>query len=113
MGAIPYYGLASGFLTGKYRSAADFGKSPRGSGMNHYLNPRGLGLLAAMDGVAARTGAALAEIAIAWILAQPGITAPIASATSVAQVESLARGARLVLTPEDLTVLNAAGSDRV
>ena len=113
MAAIPYYGLASGFLTGKYRSAADFGKSPRGGGMNRYLNPRGLGLLAAMDGVAGRTGAALAEIAIAWIVAQPGIAAPIASATSVGQVESLARGARLVLSTEDLAALNAAGSEAV
>ena len=111
MGAIPYYGLASGFLTGKYRSAADFGISQRGGGMNRYLNPRGLAILAAMDKVAARTGAALAEIAIAWIAAQPGIAAPIASATSVAQVASLARGARLVLSPEDLGLLTAAGQD--
>lgn len=111
MGAIPYYGLASGFLTGKYRSAADFGKSQRGGGMNRYLNPRGLGLLAAMDKVSARNGAALAEIAIAWIVAQPGIAAPIASATSVAQVTSLAKGARLVLTAEDLALLDAAGQE--
>jgi len=109
MGAIPYYGLAAGFLTGKYRSAADFGQSVRGGGMNHYLNPRGLAILAAMDKVAARTGAALAEIAIAWIVAQPGITAPIASATSVAQVASLARGARLTLSAQDLAELTAAG----
>ena len=111
MGAIPYYGLAAGFLTGKYRSAADFGQSVRGGGMNRYLNPRGLAILTAMDGVAARTGAALAEIAIAWIVAQPGITAPIASATSVAQVTSLARGARLVLSPDDLVALTAAGQE--
>ncbi|MBC7739344.1 MAG: aldo/keto reductase [Candidatus Saccharibacteria bacterium] len=111
MGAIPYYGLAAGFLTGKYRSSADFGKSQRGGGMNRYLNPRGLGLLAAMDKVAARTGAALAEIAIAWIVAQPGIAAPIASATSVAQVASLARGARLVLSVEDLALLDAVGTE--
>ena len=111
MGAIPYYGLAAGFLTGKYRSAADFGQSVRGGGMNRYLNPRGLGILTAMDKVAARTGAALAEIAIAWIVAQPGITAPIASATSVAQVASLARGARLVLSDADLAALTAAGQE--
>ena len=113
MGAIPYYGLASGFLTGKYRSAADFGKSTRGGGMNRYLNPRGLALLAVMDRVASRTGAVLAEIAIAWIVAQPGIAAPIASATSVGQVESLARGARLVLSTEDLAALNTAGAEAV
>jgi aryl-alcohol dehydrogenase-like predicted oxidoreductase len=113
MGAIPYYGLAAGFLTGKYRSATDFGKSPRGSGMNRYLNPRGLAILAAMDTVAARSGATLAEIAIAWIVAQPGITAPIASATTVAQVQSLAKGARLVLSPEDMALLNGLGREAV
>ena len=100
MGSIPYYSLAAGFLTGKYRSEADFHKSPRGEDMGDYLNPRGYRILAAMDSVAERTGARHAEIALAWVLAQPGITAPIASATSVQQVESLARGARLVLTAE-------------
>ncbi len=110
LGAITYFGLASGFLTGKYRSEADFGKSQRGGSMGKYLNPRGLAILAAMDGVAARTGASLAEIALAWIIAQPGITAPIASATSVSQVESLARGARLQLSAEDLAVLTQAGA---
>jgi aryl-alcohol dehydrogenase-like predicted oxidoreductase len=109
MGAVPYYSLAAGFLTGKYRSEADFGQSARGGGMAKYLNPRGLRILAAMDGVAARTGAAHAEIALAWVLAQPGITAPIASATSPAQVASLARGARLRLSAEDLAALTAAG----
>lgn len=109
MGAIPYYSLAAGFLTGKYRSEADFGQSARGGGMAKYLNPRGLAILAAMDGVAARTGAKHAEIALAWVLAQRGITAPIASATSVQQVASLARGARLKLSAEDLAALTAAG----
>jgi aryl-alcohol dehydrogenase-like predicted oxidoreductase len=109
MGAIPYYSLASGFLTGKYRTEADFGQSARGAGMSRFLNPRGLKILAAMDAVAARTNAAHAEIALAWILAQPGITAPIASATSVKQLESLARGARLVLSAEDLAELTKAG----
>ena len=109
MGAIPYYSLASGFLTGKYRTEADFGLSARGAGMSRFLNPRGLKILAAMDAVAARTGAAHAEIALAWILAQPGITAPIASATSVQQLQSLARGARLVLSAGDLAELTKAG----
>ena len=108
LGALSYFSLASGFLTGKYRSAADFGKSPRGGSMGKYLDAAGLALLAAMDTVSARTGAALSEIAIAWIVAQPGIAAPIASATSVRQVESLARGARLVLAAEDLALLTAA-----
>jgi aryl-alcohol dehydrogenase-like predicted oxidoreductase len=107
---IHYYGLASGFLTGKYRTAADAQKSPRGKGVvNNYLNPRGLKILAALDGVAARTGAALSEIALAWVAAQPGVAAPIASATSVAQVESLVRGARLSLSAEDLKALTDAG----
>ncbi len=107
---IPYYGLASGFLTGKYRSAADAEKSPRGRGVvQKYLNERGLKILAAMDEVAARTGAALSEIALAWLAAQPAVAAPIASATSVAQVESLARGARLTLKADDLALLSAAG----
>ena len=110
MGAIPYYSLASGFLTGKYRTEADFGISARGAGMSRFLNPRGLKILAAMDAVAARTGAAHAEIALAWILAQPGITAPIASATSVKQLASLARGARLALSAEDLAELTTAGA---
>lgn len=109
LGAIPYYSLAAGFLTGKYRSAEDFGQSARGAGMSRYLNARGLAILAAMDAVAARTGARHAEIALAWVLAQPGITAPIASATSVAQVASLARGARLVLSADDLAALTRAG----
>jgi aryl-alcohol dehydrogenase-like predicted oxidoreductase len=110
MGAIPYYSLASGFLTGKYRTEADFGLSARGAGMSRFLNPRGLKILTAMDAVAARTGAAHAEIALAWIIAQPGITAPIASATSVKQLESLARGARLVLSAQDLAELTGAGA---
>jgi len=109
LGSIPYYGLASGFLTGKYRSEADFDKSPRGKGIAKYLDDKGKRILAAMDQVAARTGAAHAEIALAWLAAQPGVTAPIASATSVAQVESLARGARLALGTDDLRALTKAG----
>jgi aryl-alcohol dehydrogenase-like predicted oxidoreductase len=105
-----YYGLASGFLSGKYRSAEDARKSPRGGGVvGKYLNDKGLRILAAMDKVAERTGAAHAEIALAWVAAQPAVAAPIASATSVAQVESLARGARLALGAEDLAALTDAG----
>lgn len=109
IGVIVYYGLAAGFLTGKYRGEADFGKSKRGGSMAKYLNTRGLAILGAMDAVAAETGAAHAEIALAWIAAQPGITAPIASATSVAQVASLACGARLTLSDRHLAALTAAG----
>jgi len=107
---IPYYSLAAGFLTGKYRSEADFGQSPRGKGMAKYLDAKGKRLLEAMDKVAESTGAAHAEIALAWINAQPGVAAPIASATSVGQLESLIRGARLTLGKDDLKLLNQAGA---
>ncbi|MBH0236771.1 aldo/keto reductase [Methylobrevis albus] len=110
IGAIPYYALAAGFLTGKYRSAADFGQSTRGEGMAKYLDAKGLRILAALDEVAAATGATPAEVSLAWLAAQPGVTAPIASATSLPQLESLARGARLVLAPEHLARLTAAGN---
>jgi len=107
---IHYFGLARGFLTGKYRVPEDAGKSPRGKGVvEHYFNDRGFRILAALDAVAARTGAALSEIALAWVAAQPGVAAPIASATSVDQVTSLARGARLTLSAEDIQELTDAG----
>jgi aryl-alcohol dehydrogenase-like predicted oxidoreductase len=109
IGVIPYYSLAAGFLTGKYRSEADFGKSPRGTRMGRYLDDRGKRILAALDQVSAETGASPAEISLAWLVAQPGVTAPIASATSVSQIESLARGVRLTLTPAQLEALTAAG----
>jgi aryl-alcohol dehydrogenase-like predicted oxidoreductase len=107
---IHYYGLARGFLSGKYRKPEDAAKSPRGkNAVDTYLDDKGRRILAALDAVSARTGAALSEIALAWIAAQPGVAAPIASATSVEQVKSLARAARLVLGKADLEELNAAG----
>ena len=107
---IHYAGLAQGFLTGKYRSAADATKSPRGQGIvSKYLDDRGHRILAALDAVAARTGAAPAEIALAWVAAQPAVVAPIASATSVEQLQSLVRSARLQLSAEDLQELTEAG----
>jgi aryl-alcohol dehydrogenase-like predicted oxidoreductase len=107
---IGYYSLARGFLAGKYRSEADADKSPRGANaIRHYLNDRGRRILAALDTVAARRGAAPAEIALGWIAAQPGVGGAIASATSRAQVESLARGARLALSADDLAALTEAG----
>ncbi|MGV3490339.1 MAG: aldo/keto reductase, partial [Devosia sp.] len=107
---IHYYGLASGFLTGKYRRPEDAGKSPRGGGVvSKYLNDKGFRILAALDEVSARTGAALSEIALAWVAAQPAVAAPIASATSVEQIKSLARGARLELSAADLKLLTDAG----
>jgi aryl-alcohol dehydrogenase-like predicted oxidoreductase len=108
---IGYFSLARGFLSGKYRSAEDAGKSAgRGQNVvNKYINPKGERVLAALDAVAKRTGAKQAEVALAWIAAQPGVGAPIASGTSVEQVESLAKGARLRLSAEDLRELTAAG----
>jgi aryl-alcohol dehydrogenase-like predicted oxidoreductase len=105
LSAITYFSLASGFLTGKYRSKADLAKSARGGGVEKYLSPRGTKLLAVLDEVSTRIGARPAEVALAWINATPGVAAPIASATSVAQLESLARGARLVLGVDDVKKL--------
>ncbi|HEY4199519.1 MAG TPA: aldo/keto reductase [Devosiaceae bacterium] len=109
IGVIPYFSLAAGFLTGKYRSAADFGKSARGARMEKYLDAKGMKILAALDQVAGETGATPAEISLAWLVAQPGVTAPIASATSVEQVESLAKGVKLELSAAQLQVLTDAG----
>ena len=108
IGVIPYFSLAAGFLTGKYRSAADLNQSPRGQGMAKYMNERGFRILDALDGLAEAQRATPAEIALAWLMAQPGVTAPIASATRVEQVASLARAADLVLSAADLDVLDQA-----
>jgi len=110
---IPYYSLAAGFLTGKYRSKADLDKSPRGQGIAKYLDDKGQRILAALDEVAQATGATPAEIALAWINAQPGVAAPIASATSISQLISLARGAALVLSQANLELLTKAGQIEV
>ena len=109
MGTVVYYSLASGFLTGKYRSKADLGKSARGGGIERYMNEKGEAILAALDQVAKANDATPAEVSLAWLVAQPGVTAPIASATSVEQVRSLAKGVRLKLSEEDLGLLTAAG----
>ena len=110
IGVITYYSLAKGFLTGKYRGEADLGQSPRGGGVKAYLNPRGFRILAALDEVAARHGVKPAAVALAWIVARPGVTAPIASATSLAQVESLIRAATLTLSGEDVAALDLASA---
>ena len=110
LGVLPYWSLAAGFLTGKYRSEADFGKSPRGGGMKKYLDARGLKILAAVDAVAARYKAAPASIAIAWLVARPSITAPIASATSLAQLETLIAGAKIKLDAAAVKQLDAASA---
>ncbi|WP_353204077.1 aldo/keto reductase [Sphingomonas sp.] len=109
IGAVPYYGIASGYLTGKYRSPADFGKSVRCERMQAFMDGTGPAVLAAMDAVAEESGATLAQIALAWLAAQPAITAPIASATSVAQIEELLGSMDLGLTTEQLDRLTVAG----
>jgi len=108
LSAITYYGLAAGFLSGKYRKQEDLVGARSGS-VQRYFNDKGLKVLAAMDDVSGRTGAALAEIALAWVAAQPGVAAPLASATSTTQLQSLVRGARLTLAAEDVKLLNDAG----
>ncbi len=109
IGTVPYYGLASGFLTGKYRNADDIGKSVRGGRMQPLIDGKSA-VLAAMDTVAEETGATLAQIALSWLAAQPGVTAPIASATSVAQMEELAGAMTLTLSREQLDRLTLAGA---
>jgi aryl-alcohol dehydrogenase-like predicted oxidoreductase len=109
IGVIPYFSLASGFLTGKYRSEADFGKSPRGQRMKERLNDRGHRILAALDRVGKETNATPAQVSLAWLLAR-GVTAPIASATSVEQLNELMRGATLELTRDAVKILDEASA---
>ena len=110
LGVITYFSLAKGFLSGKYRSEADLGKSPRGGGIKSYLDARGMRILAALDAVSAKHSATQAEVALAWIIARPGVTAPIASATSAEQVNSLIKAASLKLTPDDVEELDKASA---
>jgi aryl-alcohol dehydrogenase-like predicted oxidoreductase len=105
---IPFYGLASGFLTGKYRSEADFGKSVRGPRMAKYLDDRGRRILAALDEVSAELGATDAQVALAWLMTK--ITAPLASATSVDQLRDIAGAARITLSAEAVAKLDAASA---
>ena len=113
IGVVSYYSLASGFLTGKYRSEADLGKSEaRGAKVSGYLGERGYRVLAALDDIGEAQGATPAQIALAWIMAQPAISAAIASATKLAQFEELAKAATLSLTPAQLAALNAASESR-
>jgi aryl-alcohol dehydrogenase-like predicted oxidoreductase len=110
LGVIPYWSLASGFLTGKYRSEADLGKSPRGGAVKKYLNAGGDKVLAALDEISAGMGATPGQVALAWLIARPSITAPIASATSVAQWEEIAKAADLSLSAEAIKKLDAASA---
>ncbi|GGE34682.1 oxidoreductase [Agaricicola taiwanensis] len=110
VGVICYYGLAAGFLTGKYRSAADFGKSARGQGMSTYLNARGLRILAALDKVSGELGGTPAQVALAWLIARPSVTAPIVSATSLDQLRDILGAARLTLGSEAIAALDDASA---
>jgi len=111
IGVIGYSSLASGFLTGKYRSKADFGKSPRGGRMEKFLNDRGLRILAALDQVAAESHSTPASVALAWLMARPSVTAPIASATSLEQLEALIAAASLQLDRSAMELLESASSE--
>jgi aryl-alcohol dehydrogenase-like predicted oxidoreductase len=108
LAVFPYYSLANGFLTGKYRSRDDLDKSPRGLRNIAYLEGRGMRVLEALDEVAAETGAALASVALAWLMAQPTVTAPIASATSLDQLAQLTAALELSQSPDQIERLNAA-----
>lgn len=110
LAVVSYYSLASGFLSGKYRSREDLGKSPRGSRVERMLDARGLRILDALDEVADRQCSTPASVALAWLIARPGITAPIASATSLEQVASLASAVQLTLAPADIDALDRSSA---
>jgi aryl-alcohol dehydrogenase-like predicted oxidoreductase len=112
VGVINFYALAAGFLSGKYRKPEDAAQSARGANtVKKYLNERGLKILAALDEAARSTGSTPARVAIAWVMARPGITAPIASATSLAQVDELVQATRLVLDGQTLAQLDRASAE--
>lgn len=106
IGVITYFSLARGFLSGKYRSKADLAQSPRGGSIDRYFSPRGFAILDALEAIAARHGVPPADIALAWIVARADVTAPIASATSLVQLESMIRAGRLQLDRADIEELN-------
>jgi len=110
IGVISYYSLASGFLTGKYRSENDLSKSSRGQGVKKFMNPRGFKILAALDKVAVEYGVTPATIALAWVTARSGITAPIASATTTNQLDELTRAVSIKLNSDALDLLNSAST---
>ncbi len=110
VGIITYYSLASGFLSGKYRSEADLGKSARGGGIKKYLNDKGFAVLKALDEVSEAHGATPTQVAAAWVMAKPGVTAAIASATSLNQMKDLVAAARLKLTADDMAKLDKASA---
>ena len=110
IGVVTYFSLAKGFLSGKYRGEKDLAGSARADGVKAYLNPRGFRILDALEKVAASHKAKPAEVALAWVMAKPGVTAPIASATSVEQADSLVRATELSLTKADMAALDTASA---
>lgn len=110
IGMISYFSLAAGFLTGKYRSEADLSKSPRGAGVKKYLNEKGFAILNKLDEIARKHTATPAQVSLAWLIAQPAVTAPIASATSVEQLRDIAKAAYLNLDTGDLDELRAVSA---
>jgi aryl-alcohol dehydrogenase-like predicted oxidoreductase len=110
VGVISYFSLASGFLTGKYRSEGDLSKSARGQGVKKYLNPRGFAILDALDQVAKQTRSSPAQVSLAWLIARPSVTAPIASATNLQQLDDLIAATRLELPPASIDLLNRASA---
>ncbi|TAL80473.1 MAG: aldo/keto reductase [Beijerinckiaceae bacterium] len=110
LGVIPYYALAAGFLTGKYRKESDIKGRARTETIGRFFNPRGLQILSAMDKIAARLDASVAQIALAWVLAQPGITAPIVSATSLMQLDEILGAAEIALDADALDMLDKASA---
>lgn len=110
LGVISYYSLASGFLTGKYRSEKDLSKSARGQGVKRYLDERGFRILAALDQVAKERNSTPARVALAWLIARPGITAPIASATRLEQLNDLIEATKLELDRSSIELLNEASA---
>ncbi len=111
LGVIPYFSLARGFLTGKYRSEADFTKSARGPGMKKYMNDRGFRILKALDEVSEEVGSKPGNVALAWSMARPSITAPIASATNVEQVKDLADATKVKLSGDQIERLDQASAE--
>jgi aryl-alcohol dehydrogenase-like predicted oxidoreductase len=112
IGVINFYSLAAGFLTGKYRSEDDLSKSARGGTVKKYLNERGFGIVEALDQVAAQYNSTPAQIALAWLMARPGITAPIASATSVEQLNDLIEATKLELDQSAIDLLDQASAEQ-
>lgn len=110
LGILPYFSLAKGFLTGKYRSKEDLKKSPRGKGIEHYLDNRGMNIIDALDTISSAHRVVPAVIALAWLLQRKGISAAIASVTSVKQLAELVKVNQVILSSEEIMKLNTVSS---